>query len=84
MLDESFSGLPGFQDELEMTCEYSHGKFCSFSVYAIGKLARYISLTLKILQQGNYTQFESGVSFDQIYENRKAVPPDENTPAKMP
>lgn len=50
MLDESFSGLPCFQDELEMTYDYSHGKFCSFSVYAIGKLARYISLTLKILQ----------------------------------
>lgn len=75
MLNGSFSGLPCFQDELEMTFEYSPGKFCSFSVYAIGKLARYSSLTLQILQQGNFTQFESGVSFE---------PPDENTPAKTP
>lgn len=84
MLNESFSGLPCFQNELEMTFDYSPGKFCSFSVYAIGKLARYSSLTLQILQQGIYTQFESGVSFDQIYKNHKAVPPDENTPAKTP
>lgn len=84
MLDESFNGLLCFQVELEMTYDYSPGKFCSFSIYAIDKLARYISLTLQILQGGNYTQFESGVSFDQIYKNHKAVPSEENTPAKVP
>ena len=67
-----------------MTYAYSPGKFCSFNVYATDKLARYISLTLQILQEGNYAQVESVVSFDQIYKNHKAVPPDENTPAKVP
>ena len=84
MLNESFNGLLCFQVELEMTYDYGPRKFCSFSVYAINKLARYISLVLQILQGGNYTQLESCVSFDKIYKNHKAVPPDENTPAKVP
>lgn len=67
-----------------MTYGYNPGKFCSFRDYAIDKLDRYLSLTLQIIQGDNLTQLESIVSFDQIYKNHEAVPPDENISAKMP